>query len=239
MLFLQFAIGIDNDLADASTDARAGRDKPLVAGQLTSSQARAALYLAAGLGLISAASVGLLALAVAIVGFADGLAYDLRLKGTALSWAPFAAGIALLPVYSWVGATGTWPVALWGVVGLAVPAGVALALANSLADLERDRDFGGGSAATVLGRERTFGIDAALTVVLQLVAGAGSLAIGANPPALAASIAGIGLGWAGVALSGRERRRLRQAGWEVQAMGIVLVGAGWISALSSSGAFGR
>ena len=35
-----------------------------------------------------------------------GLLYDLRLRGTALSWFPFAVGIPLLPVYAWLGATG-------------------------------------------------------------------------------------------------------------------------------------
>jgi len=97
MLCLQFTIGIANDLADASSDALAKPDKPLPAGLLTSRQAGVALLATGAAGLASAASVGVPALAVGVLGLADGLLYDLRLKGTAISWAPFAAGVGLLP----------------------------------------------------------------------------------------------------------------------------------------------
>ena len=41
-----------------------------------------------------------------VVVLAIGYGYDLRFKGTAWSWLPFAVGIPLLPVFGWVGATG-------------------------------------------------------------------------------------------------------------------------------------
>lgn len=113
MLGLQFAIGTVNDLADAPRDRLSRPQKPLPAGLVGPRQATAVFLIAVALGLWSAASVGLAPLAVAIVGLADGLAYDLRLKGTVVSWLPFAAGVALLPVYAWLGATGGLPAAFW------------------------------------------------------------------------------------------------------------------------------
>jgi 4-hydroxybenzoate polyprenyltransferase len=239
MLFLQFAIGIANDLADAPADALGKPAKPLPAGLLTRRQAGIALLVAGPAGLTSAASVGVVALAIGLLGLADGLLYDLRLKDTALSWAPFAAGVGLLPVYGWWGATGSWPVALWGVAAMAVLVGVTLALANALADLEKDRRSKVRSVATALGRGRTLALDAALMLAIQIIALATTMTLGAGIWVLAVGSAGACLGWLGVGLASTDRGRARQAGWEVQAIGFVLLGAGWLSALNSAGALGR
>jgi 4-hydroxybenzoate polyprenyltransferase len=235
MLLLQFAIGIANDLSDAPADALAKPRKPIPAGLLTRRQAGVALCVAGSGGLLAAASVGPPALVTGVVGLADGLLYDLRLKGTALSWMPFSAGVALLPVYAWWGATGSWPVALWGVVGLGVLAGMALALANAVADLENDSRSGVRSVATALGRGRALALDAGLLLALHVVALATSVTLGATSWALAVEMAGVGLGWTGVALASARHERARQAGWEVQAIGVVVLGAGWFWVLSTAG----
>ncbi len=240
MLFLQFAIGIANDLADAPADALGKPGKPLPAGLLGPRQAGVALCAVGAAGLLSAASVGVAALAVGVLGLADGLLYDLRLKGTVLSWVPFAVGVGLLPVYGWGGATGSWPVALWGVAAMALLAGIALALANSLADLEKDSRSGVRSVATALGRERTLVLDAALVLAIQVIVLATSAALGAGSgPVVALGLVGVCLGWLGVGLASAGRDRARQAGWETQAVGFVTLGASWLSVLNSAGAFGR
>jgi hypothetical protein len=123
MLGLQFAIGAVNDLADAPRDRLSRPHKPLPAGLVEPRQATAVAVMTVGLGLWSAGSVGPAPLAVGIVGLADGLAYDLRLKGTVLSWLPFAAGVALLPVYAWMGAIGGLHAAFWGILPMALLAG--------------------------------------------------------------------------------------------------------------------
>ena len=69
------------------------------------------------------------ALAVVVLGV--GVAYDLWAKGTPWSWLPFAVGIPLLPVYGWVGATGSPPGFFAVLVPMAVLAGAALAIANA------------------------------------------------------------------------------------------------------------
>lgn len=235
MLGLQFAIGAVNDLADASRDRLSRPHKPLPAGLVEPRQAKAVAVLTVALGLSSAASVGPAPLAVGIVGLADGLAYDLRLKGTVLSWLPFAAGVALLPVYSWMGATGGLRAAFWGILPMALLAGGVLAVANALADIERDRDAGAVSVATVLGRDRAIRANAAGLAFLQLTVVVSSAASGMVAAALATELAGVVLGLVGLRFSASPNEQVGRLGWEVQAIGIVALGAGWLAALGSAG----
>ena len=235
MLGLQFAIGTANDLADAPRDALNRPGKPLPAGLVGPLGADAVLFVAAGAGLLSAASAGPAALAVGILGLADGLVYDVRLKGTALSWLPFAGGVALLPVYAWLGAAGTLPGAFWGIVPLALLAGAVLAVANALADLDRDTEVGVVSIATILGRDRAIAADAAGLALLLVVVVLSSAAAGFVGAALPVELAGGGLGLVGLGLSASPNGQVGRLGWEVQAIGIVAVGAGWLAVLVSAG----
>ena len=238
MLCLQFAIGSANDLADAATDAVAKPRKPIPAGLIARDGAIAVFAIAGSLGLVLAATVSITALAVGALGLADGLLYDLRLKGTAYGWAPFAAGVGLLPIYAWSGAMGTLPSAAPLVVTLAVAAGCALALANALSDLDRDRISGVTTIATVLGPGRTVALNAAILTVVDVVAGATSMAAGATPAAASAVIGGIVLAWFGLCLTGLTSERQRHLVWEVQALGILTLGVGWLAVLGSAGLLG-
>jgi 4-hydroxybenzoate polyprenyltransferase len=122
---------------------------------------------------------------------------------------------------------------------MAVLVGVTLALANALADLEKDRRSEVRSVATTLGRDRALALDAALMLGIQIIALATAMALGTGIWALAVGSAGACLGWLGVGLASTGRERSRQAGGEVQAIGFVLLGAGWLSVLNSAGALGR
>jgi 4-hydroxybenzoate polyprenyltransferase len=235
MLCLQFAIGAANDLADAPDDALVRPQKPIPAGLISRDGAKAVFAIAASLGLALTASVGIAAFAVGAVGLADGLLYDFRLKGTPFGWMPFAAGVGLLPVYAWSGATGTLPAAMPWVVALAVAAGSALALANALSDLEKDRRSGVASIATVLGPGRTIALNVAILVVVNIVVCATSLSVGTTPAPAAAELGGLMLAWVGVGLAGVASERWRHLVWEVQALGILVVGAGWLAAMGSAG----
>ena len=105
--------------------------------------------LAGPAGLVLAALAGPAAAAVALMGYGIGLAYDLRLKASPWSWLPYAAGIPLLPVYAWVGATGELPLAILVLAGLGVFGGGALAIANACRRRTRcrQRDGDGGDGA--------------------------------------------------------------------------------------------
>ena len=145
MVCLQAAIGAANDLIDAPRDQGRKPGKPIPSGLVAPFEARAVAIVAAMAGLVLGLPSGLPTTAVAALILAIGLLYDLRLRGTAWSWLPFALGIPLLPVFAWLGGTARLP-GLFGILLLAgFVAGAALAIANALVDVERDRSAGSSS----------------------------------------------------------------------------------------------
>ena len=236
MLGIQFAIGAVNDLADADPDAIGKPTKPIPSGIVRRREALVIAVAAVALGCASAASVGAGVLALVVVGLGDGLLYDLRLKRGPLAWAPFAAGVGLLPVYAWWGARGTIPVCLLVVAGVALVAGTALALANAYADIEGDNRAGIQSVATLLGPLWTLRLDGLLMVVVDAVSISTTLAVGAAPAVLAAVVAGCALAWGGLSLAAARGDRWRPLVWEVQAVGLVIAGGAWLAALVAAGA---
>jgi 4-hydroxybenzoate polyprenyltransferase len=238
MLAIQVAIGAANDWADAPTDATSRPGKPIPAGLVSRRGAARVAAAAAATGLTLATLIGPLPLAVAALGLATGLAYDLRLKGTRWSWLPYAVGIPLLPVYAWVGTTGTLPPAIAVMVALAALAGAALAVANALADLERDVSAGTETVATALGIERARRVGAALQAVAVGGAVASAVVLGGGPAGIALVAVGALLVAVGVAAGLRPSTTARQRAWELQGIGVGFVAAGWIAAVAAGDMLG-
>lgn len=236
MLLLQFAIGAANDWADAPADATANPAKPIPAGVIRRrTVARlAGLLGVAGLGL--AWSAGSVAFTVAVAGLAVGLAYDLRLKGTRWSWVPYAIGIPLLPVFAWGGATGGLPGPFLVLVPLAAVAGAALAVANALADLERDRAAGTETVATSLGAAGARRIGAALMLIAVAAAVASAVALGGPSGWVAVVVAGGILALGGVLVGWGGSPRARQRAWELQGLAAGIMATGWVGAVAAGGA---
>jgi len=195
MLGLQFAIGTANDLADAPLDALNRPGKPLPAGLVGPLGADAVLFVAAGAGLLSAASAGPAALAVGSWGLRTGSCTTCASRGPRFPGCPFAGGVALLPVYAWLGAAGTCPGRSGESSPLALLAGAVLAVANALADLDRDTEAGVVSIATILGRDRAIAADAAGLALLLVVVVLSSAAAGFVGAALPVELAAAGWGW--------------------------------------------
>jgi 4-hydroxybenzoate polyprenyltransferase len=251
MLAVQFAIGTVNDLADAPWDSVGRPRKPVPAGSVTRREARIVAVAAGSVGLALAATRGPVTLAIAVLGLGVGLAYDLALKPTPLSWLPYAVGIPLVPLFAWTGAAGSVPPAVLALSLLAVPAGAAIAVANALADLEDDRRAGARTVATALGAERAWRAAAVLLGATYLAAVAVLVAIGAGPGGTGAGGGGAGdlamtAGWAAIAAAavllvlgawmGRgPAASRRRAGWGIQAVGVVSLGCGWVVVLLGAG----
>ena len=139
----QLAIGWTNDTVDAGRDRRAGRrDKPVAAGELS----RRTTALAAATAFV--ASVALSAPlgwraggchVVLLVG--SGLVYDLGVKSTAWSWAPYFVAFGSLPAVVTLAQTPPelpeWWMALAGAL-----LGVGAHLVNVLPDLDDDAATG-------------------------------------------------------------------------------------------------
>lgn len=189
MLPIQFAIGAANDSADVADDARAKPYKPIVRGVVSRRAAAvAALVLGAG-GLVAAATINAATLGLAAGGLAAGLAYDVGMRRTPLSWLPWWAGMALLPLAAYASA-GAFPSELYAVIPLALLVALSLHLANAMPDLLADRLAGQRSLPVLVGEKHV------RAVALACLAAAVVLA------AAVALVSGSGLRWAVVGVGG-------------------------------------
>jgi 4-hydroxybenzoate polyprenyltransferase len=138
MLPVQFCIGVINDVADLEADAVAKPHKPLVRGVVRRSTATGAGIVLGVIGLGVAATINLATLGLDALALGAGLAYDLGLRRTPLSWVPWWGGMAVLPLegYASVGAV---PSKLLVVVPLSGLLAIGLHFANALPDIEGDR----------------------------------------------------------------------------------------------------
>jgi len=232
MLALQASIGAVNDLVDAGVDAGRKPGKPIPRGIVGPGEARA---LAAGgliAGLALALPSGPATVAVAAIGVGLGYVYDVRLSRTAWSWLPLAAALPLVPVFAWLGTTGEVPPALLPLIPIGIVGGGGLALANGIADLERDLAAGVRTAAVRLGRQAWIVDAAAMAAALAL---AWLFAPGVPP----VRISGLGLGSllviGGLILSRTASAGRRERGWELQAAGVGVVGLAWVAGIAATG----
>ncbi len=243
MTLIQFAIGALNDLVDVPVDHIGKPGKPIPAGLVSPNMARATVVVAAAGGLLLAVPGGIWLVLIGAAGLAIGVWYDLRAKGTTLSWLPFALGIPLLPVFGWYGAAGSLPAVFLVLVPAAANAGTALAIANSIVDMERDDAAGIESIALSLGGRRAswlvvvlHGVVAFLAIGTAAVVGAPAgwaiaVLVAACVP-LAGGILGLATFYRGGGPSWRE------LAWEIQAVGAGLLAVAWLAALSAAAAQG-
>lgn len=229
MVCLQVSIGALNDLADAPLDAGRKPGKPIPAGAASPGAARTVAVAGLVAGIAASAPSGAATVGIAVLGVLCGYAYDLRLSRTPWSWLPLALALPLLPIHAWLGATGTLPSVLPALVPIGVLAGAGLALANGIADHERDLDAGASTAVVRLGRTLAWRLHvvalAAAVIVAVAVAPGGMRRPVGWGIILGAVIIAIGTLLArGVDPDARER------GWEAEAIGVVVLGASWLAA---------
>lgn len=205
----QLTIGWSNDLLDRGRDCAVGRtDKPLATGELPPGMVTWSLAVAAVACIVASAALGWRSAVVHLVlCVGSGHAYNLGLKATAWSWAPYALAFGSLPaVITLAGASPAWPPG-W-MIGAAAALGVGAHFLNVLPDLHDDAVTGVRGLPHRLGASASRGGATAL-----LVAGSVMAALGppGRPPAwtLAALALVIGLGV--LALLGRGRTPFRAA----------------------------
>jgi 4-hydroxybenzoate polyprenyltransferase len=232
MTLLQLGIGVVNDLVDAPADAGWKAGKPIPDGLVEPGAARvvAVGLFAGGVALGWSVSPTIAGLSLVVIGI--GLAYDLRLKGTPWSWLPFALGIPILPVYGWLGATGGLPAPFAALVPAAVAAGAALAIGNSLVDVERDRSAGRTSVAAVLGTKSAsramvllLGGVALIAVISAMLAGSGAAAIAAI--ATVGVVPVLAAWWAG----GPRSSAAREWAWRIEAITLAVLAIAWVGSV--------
>jgi 4-hydroxybenzoate polyprenyltransferase len=141
----------------------------------------------------------------------------------------------LLPVYAWVGSVGRLPASFGPLILAAVFAGAALALANQVADLERDVAAGVQTAATRLGAARAWSLAAALHLLVAVIAIGSLVLLGGRGVGLIAVVGGLAVIAIGIAVGRGARPRMRERAWELQAAGLGLLAAGWVAAVTEGG----
>jgi len=204
----QLSVGWSNDWVDAERDAAVGRtDKPAGTGALPVATVRAAALSAAAACIVLSLALGWRAGLVHLATVASAWAYNLGLKSTVWSWAPYAFSFGFLPMAIALALPGA-PVAAWWAVGAGALLGVGAHGANVVPDLQDDRDTGvrglphriGGTATSIVS-----GLALLAATVLVVLAPPG-------PPRAAAAVvlvAAVGLTIAGtVTALGGGRSRL-------------------------------
>ncbi|MBW8740410.1 MAG: UbiA family prenyltransferase [Streptomyces turgidiscabies] len=218
----QLSVGWCNDAFDASRDIEAGRrGKPVVDGTVGVTEVWVAAYAALALCVPLSLACGLWAGAVHLAGVAAAWAYDLRLKATAWSWAPYAMGFAALPAFVALGLPGhPWPA--WWVVAAGALLGIGAHLGDVLPDIRGDLATG------VRGWPQRLGPDGTrLLLPVPLVAASALLVLGpAGPPGgggVAALTVAALVAVAGALLGRRWKRAAFAAAVTVAAVDVTLL----------------
>ncbi|MER6789291.1 UbiA family prenyltransferase [Streptomyces sp. NPDC000658] len=205
----QLTIGWGNDLLDLRRDRAVGRtDKPLAVGSLPVGLAARALAVAASACLLLSALAGWrFALVNATLATGAGHAYNLGLKATAWSWAPYACAFGTLPsVVTLAGPAGSWA-PLW-TTGAGVALGVGAHLLNTLPDLADDERTGVRGLPHRIGERRSRVLAAVLLPAASLLTVLGPAG---RPPAWAWTVLALVVVLAALTLVTRGRTPFRAA----------------------------
>ena len=209
----QLTIGWSNDLVDRTRDRAAGRrDKPLATGSGSVAVVRAACGAAVLACVVLSLALGPAAGLLHLGCVASAWAYNLGLKATVWSWAPYAASFGGLTAVVTLadGEAPPW----WWPLGAAL-LGVGAHLLNVLPDLADDAATGVRGLPHRLGPRRIRPVAAVVLVLASVV-----VLVGAGPPlAVSIAVVAVVLGLAVLVVVGTGRSPF------VAAVGIALVDA--------------
>jgi 4-hydroxybenzoate polyprenyltransferase len=231
MFGAQLVIGVVNELADADLDAIAKPTKPLPAGFVSRRGAR--IVAISGLILMTAFSLrfSLASFALCGLGTATGVAYSLWFKRTIWSWIPYLVALPLLPIWVWT-ALSSVERGLFAIYPIGAAAIVAVQIAQSLPDVEADRDSDVRTLAVVLGPFRARRVCWGAMILASLLAAGLAPALTDHPRGvwLAASVA-CGLVGLNAVIWRRDAHAGAMACFPCIAIGAVALGIGWATAL--------
>ena len=226
----QLSVGWSNDWVDADRDIAVGRpDKPVVDGRVAVGTVRAAALSAAVACVVLSLLLGWAAGAVHLVAVASAWGYNLGLKRTVWSWAPYAVSFGLLPLVLALALPGPETAAWWVLAAFAL-IGVGAHGTNVLPDLLDDAATGIrglphrlGVTGTALGSAGTL----LAATVLLVVGPAGPITTGGAIALVVAT--GVSAAGTVVALRDRHSRFPFLAAIIVAAVNVVLlVGSPWL-----------
>lgn len=235
MLGYQFSIGALNDITDREADRLRRTPKPIPAGLVQVRAAAVVVVIGGAIGMGLSATFGIAVLLLGLSGYACGVAYDVALRRMRLGWLCYALAFPILLVWSWMGAVSSLPPGWPFLLPVAALAGPALHIANSLVDTAADEQTGQPSLATQLGARRARWTLAALMTAILVLAWATMASIASlSTPALVAGLSATTAIALGVGLSWLHGLRAREAGWVLQAVGLALLVAAWLTTMAAA-----
>ncbi|MEU8437077.1 UbiA family prenyltransferase [Streptomyces sp. NPDC029216] len=210
----QLSVGWCNDRVDLRRDRDTGRrDKPLATGEVPAAAVTAAAFAALAVCVPLSLAAGPAAGAAHLTGVAAAWAYNLRLKGTAASWLPYALAFGLLPAFVTLGLPGSpWPPP-W-LTGAAALLGAGAHFANVLPDLADDLATG------VRGLPQRLGARTSAALAALLVLGSAALLV-LGPPGPVTPY-----GWTLLALTGLLLLGTAGAPGRIPFLGVMAAAAG-------------
>jgi 4-hydroxybenzoate polyprenyltransferase len=152
---MQVSIAMINDYCDRRLDTEGPKNKPIPRGLVTPHEALIAGLIMIAVMLALLLLLPPLALLISLCYLVLGQAYNLGLKSTPWSGIVFALAMPLIPLYAFAGVGRIFPFLFWS-VPLGFFLGIALNLANSLPDVEKDAAGGAKTLAVFLGVRRSF-----------------------------------------------------------------------------------
>jgi len=204
ILLDQLSVGWSNDWIDAGRDREVGRgDKPVASGEISATLVRNSAIIGAVLSVVVSIALGWQAALVHLLFLASAWAYNVWLKNTPVSVAPFIVSFGMLPFIVTLSAADPSTAAPWA-LGAGALLGVAAHFSNVLPDLEADRATG------IRGLPHRLGPTASGVVIAGSLAAASGLLLLGSPDALhvAGFAAGLGVAVAILVLV-LDRRRTR------------------------------
>lgn len=230
MLGFQVSIGALNDLVDLEADRQAQPWKPIPAGRVSESAARAVTVGGASLGVVASLLVDPLLAVLGVAGYACGVAYDLQLKRRGWGWVAFAAAFPILLLFGWTAGGGGLPPGWLVLLPLAALAGPALHLANAMADLGPDAGVNPRSVVVRSGHRNSAALLTLLTVAVQALAWTMIAGLSADLAPILLGVASTVLAATGVAGSWRGTPRAMAWGWSLQAVSVAVLAIAWVAA---------
>jgi 4-hydroxybenzoate polyprenyltransferase len=169
VFFGQLVVGFTNDLNDFADDSRHHRvEKPLVAGSLTETKLRKAIWVSLAFAIVLNlfGPLGIKGGLIYLFGIGCGVTYNFYLKSTPLSPLPYFLAFAALPASIVVATDRTPP--LW-LLGAGALLGVAAHFANVIKDLKEDVESGIRGLPQIIGEKNSRAVTAFILILTTII----------------------------------------------------------------------
>lgn len=227
----QVAIGAVNEVVDVELDQISKPHKPIPAGLVSEGGARIMTII--GVIVMAALSLtfGIDAFLLCALGTGTGLAYSVWFKRTIWSWIPYLVALPLLPIWAWTALSEVEP-GMFAIYPIGAAAVIAVQIAQSLPDVESDRQANVRTLAVALGATRAR-LTCWIAMLLAAILASGLALWLTHRPVYVwgTAVVAAGLVALNIVLWRRDAHTGVMASFPCIAASTVILGMGWVTAL--------